>query len=611
MKCSFIVKIHKQLEVWRKDDADYFISTKGSTIVLETIQKQSCVAVTGSFGMGKTAILHHVALLMYSIGYIVVPVTHPNDIKKYNHPIEKNLFVVDNFCGKCDLEEEEVEAWNNIEIEFDEKCKLLVSCKLQVYRAIRHERLNNLTFHECNLLSNDICLSLKERQSIAGKYDINIIDIMDSIEFYNCFPLLCKHSTITNIINVNEFFKDPFEVFETQFEMLQALGANGKVCALMTLLMFYNKVPQAMITGNINWNVKYIIANTSKVCKLGTKDSYITIHKELENLVDTYVVKHEGVYQSLNERIFNLLLHYFGNQMTEPLINYSCSLFINERFQLSDPSKNIEDYNMLRYVGGEQEGFTVMSSSMWDEVGPNAVILTDVENRKLYVNRILKDLSKGNVNNVFQNLNIFHVFFFECLNQIGGIELGQLLKKTDIIYGSTPLIAHCRSTAYGCSKVCDIFLEWLISNGCPINGTNNRGETALFHAAVEGNSKMVQILINYKADINICTNEGYSPLYMACLKGFSRVANILLMSGANFDIITTKGSTPLHAACCSGCISIVTELLKRNADLSIKDSDGYTPSDVATREGHFNIIQEIKKTFQSGSSLLTKRQHHT
>ncbi|CAC5397461.1 ANK [Mytilus coruscus] len=590
------VKIEKQLKGWREDDNNYFVSTKGSKAVFESIKEQPCVAVTGSFGMGKTAIIKNVALLMRSNGYIVVPVTDPLEIKKYKHPIEKNLFVVKNFCGKCDLEEEELEAWNNCGVEFDENCKLLVTCKLQVYRAIRHETLNNITFHECNLISNDICLSLNERQSIARKYDINILDIVDSIEFYNCFPLLCKYFTDSNINDAKTFFKHPFEVFETQFEMLQTLGANGKVCALMALLMFYDHIPKTMITGDTKWNVKYIIANTSKICKLGTEDSCITIHKELENLIDTYVVKKEGVYHALNERIFNLLLDYFGNQMTGPLISYSCTSFIRERFQLSDPIKNKEDYNMFRYVGSDQKGIKVYSSTTWDKVGPNAVILTDVEYRKLYVDRMLKDLSNGYVNDVFQNPNRFHVFFFEYLNHRDGIELLQLLKKTDITDGSTPMIAHCRGTTYVHSsdeKLNDIFLRWLIDNGCPINVGNVQGETAIFHAAVSNNSRMIETLINHKGDTNICTTEGYSPLHVACLYGYSQIANILLISGANCHTITTKGNTPLHAACCNGHTFIVTELLQRGADLSISNNNGHTPLDLARLNEHYDIFQNI------------------
>ncbi|CAG2222184.1 unnamed protein product [Mytilus edulis] len=246
------VKIDKQLKGWREDDENYFVSTKGSEAVIESIKEQPCVAVTGSFGIGKTAIIHNAALLMRLNGYIVVPVTDPLEIKKYNHPIEKNLFVVDNFCGINDLEEEELEAWNNCAVEFDEKCKLLVSCKLQ-------------------------------------------------------------------------------------------------------------------------------------------------------------------------------------------------------------------------------------------------------------------------------------------------------------------------------------------------------GETAIFHAAVRNNPRMIETLIHNKADANICTHEGRSPLYEACLCGYNRIANILLISGANCHTITTTGDTPLHAACRNGHTFIVNELLQRGADLSISDKNGHTPLDLARLNEHHDIVQNIMR----------------
>lgn len=578
------------LERWRTDNI-WFVNTEGSKVVLSRIETETCVAVTGSFGMGKTSMIHHVALQMRLNGYNVVPVTNPCEVEKYNHPVEKNLFVVDNFCGTCDLDEKVLEAWNNCSVDFDENCKLLVSCKLQVYRAIRHNTLNNIAFHECNLLSNDICLSLNERQSIARQFDINIPEIIDYIEYFNCFPLLCTFYNKSKM-NAKDFFKHPFAVFEKQFKMLEALDSNGKICALMTLLMFYDHVPKAIITGDIIWDVKYVIANTSKACKLNTADPCITIQKELENLIDTYVVIKEGVYHALNERIFNILLRYFGHQMTEPLVKYSCSSFIRERFQLSDPLNNKEDY----VFSGEQSG--IQLDLTWHKVGPNAVILTDVDNRNLYVNRMLKDLSGGYVNDVFQNPNRFHVFFFKLLNAKDRIELEQLLNKTDKIDGSTPMIAHCGSTPYVHSideNLNDIFLQWLINNGCSINGVNNKGETAIFHATANGNSRIIETLINHKADTNICTTEGCSPLHVACLCGYSKIANILLISGANCHTITSTGDTPLHAACFHGHTSIVTELLQRGADLSISNSNGHTPLDLARLNEHPDIVQNIMR----------------
>lgn len=443
-----LVEIATTLEKWRKDDNE-FVRTKGSKAVLEAIKKRHCVAVTGSFGVGKTAVLQNVALHMSKEGFIIVPIRHPSKIQKYNHPVQKNLFVVDNFCGEFVLDEETIKAWNRCYVAFGETCKLLVSCKLHVYKALQ---LNNIAFHECNLVSKDMCMSLNERQTIAFEYSIDISEIVDYIECYNCFPLLCKTFQKEDTINANSFFKTPLKVFEKQFKMLD----TGKVCALLTILMCYDNLPEAKITGAEQSDVKDIIKNTSNACKLNTQNSCLTIHKELENVIDTYVVKTGGAYHALNESIFNLLLRYFGQLMTDSLINYACTSLIKERFQLSNPLTEKEDY----HVDNEQEQVMITYHIVWDKVGLNAVILDSFENRKLYINRMIIDWSKGYVKEVFQNPNIFHEFFFELVNTIGAHKLGQLMKKTDILDGSTPIIVYCDSVYYDnfpSTNYCDVF----------------------------------------------------------------------------------------------------------------------------------------------------------
>ncbi|XP_063408832.1 uncharacterized protein LOC134692311 [Mytilus trossulus] len=590
------VKFAKQIEKWKEDDKS-FKSTNGSNAVLKSIQEQPSVAITGSFGVGKTAILYHVAIEMCSKGYIVVPIGGPLEVQKYNHPVEKNLFIVDNFCDECDLDEEEVEAWNNCNVEFDEKCKLLVSCKLQVYRSMKHAKLENISFHECNLLSNVLCLSREERQTIAKeKYGIDIADIDEYIELYNCFPLLCQYFIKSNN-NVNEraFFENPFEVFETQFKMLQEVFAYGKVSALMTLLMFDDNVREVMILGDINADDKDILLNTSKACKLNSANVYNTIHRELESLIDTYLVKREGIYHALNERILNFLIRYFGKQMTELLIQHSCRSFFQTRLQLSDPSKEKQDYELSKTVGKSEKKTEYTYHETWDKVGQNVVVLESEEYRKLYVNRMFTDWSKGYVKDAFKNPNFVHVFSFKYLEKKDKDELKQLTEITDLTDGSTPLIAYFDDRTYTHSpseNVYDIAFHWLIDFGCSVNKPNVNGETALFLAVSNGTVDVVKLLLDNEADSNICTNEGYSPLYKACEKDNNEVVNLLLSSGADCNKCSKNGDSPLHAACSGGYISIVNNLLKNNADVNIRNKEGYTPLDVARLNDHQDIINE-------------------
>ncbi|XP_063408831.1 serine/threonine-protein phosphatase 6 regulatory ankyrin repeat subunit B-like [Mytilus trossulus] len=436
-----------------------------------------------------------------------------------------------------------------------------------------------------------MCLLLYERQLIAEEYDITISEIRDCIECYNCFPLLCKSFENEDTTDTKAFFNHPFKVFEKQLKMLD----TGQLCALLTLLMFNGEVQEVMITGDIQPAVKDVIENTCNACNLNAQNSFMTIHKELENFIDTYVVKTGGVYHVLNESIFNVLLHYFGQLMTELLIMYACTSFVKERFQLSVPSTNKDDYQVGLYVNSEQKTNTLLSHVLWDKIGFNAVILRSDEYRKKYIKRMVDDWSKGYVKDVFENPNIYHFCFFKYIDSIVGNDLGHLMKKTDIVNGSTPMIVHCNFFYFVNSPNCyDAVLLWLINNGCPINGANNNGETAVFCAARNGNFHMIQVLVDNKADCNICEiKNGHSPLFVACVKGYKGIAKLLLQSGANCNVISMEGNTPLHAACCNGHTSIVTELLTRDADLGKTNNNGETPLDMARLYGRRHTLSTI------------------
>lgn len=196
---------------------------------------------------------------------------------------------------------------------------------------------------------------------------------------------------------------------------------TGKVCALLTILTCYDNIPESWDpTGAEQSDVKDIIENTNNACELNTQNPCLTIHKELENVIDTYVVKTGGVYHALNESIFNLLLCYFGQLMTdlESLINYYCTSLIKERFQLSNPLMKKEDCQLVEYVYNKLKNNTLASHAILDKIGLNAVILDSIEYRELYINRMIIDWSKGYVIDVFQNPNIFHVLFLEIVNTI-------------------------------------------------------------------------------------------------------------------------------------------------------------------------------------------------
>lgn len=563
--------------------------TRGTQLILEMIEKKHCIAIVGSFGMGKTAILRHVAL--HYEGCVVVPVTDPNEIDRYKNPVEQNLFVVDNFCGECDLDENELAAWNNVGAKFNEDCKLIVTIQLQVYRAIQSNMLTNIDFYECNLLASGIRLSRKEKHAMARHFNIDSNEIGKDLKHYNCFPRLCTYFKEGNLKDSKTFFENPFEVYKIHLDNLQALGSNGKLCALALLVMLNGRLPEWFLLCKLQrWDFKYLLANTCDTFQFNKVNAAITIKKELDNLIDTYVAKKKGVYIALNEKLFDFLFLYFGRRIKESLIKYASPELLLERFQFSAPTVDKNQYQICRFTGNTTLKNYLVQCSVWEKVGSNAVILSEEADRLLYMQRMLKDFSRGYVNTVIRNPNINHRFAYQYLNCLDDVEKIQLSRRTDLVNKSTSLITFCRhDTMIGEND--NVFLHWLIDNGCPLNAVNSTGETALYVASSRGEIASVKTLFKYQPNMNICEGSGKSSLYVACKNGHSKVAELLIKAGADCNKITNTGDAPLHAACRKGLTSVVKCLLKHNADTQQRNDEDHTPFNIARRLKHHDIVQ--------------------
>lgn len=584
------IRIDKQLEEWTCEDDHHFIVTEGTKMIEERFRRSHSIAIVGCFGIGKTAILRHVALQMRKKDYIVVPVTDPNEIQKYYNPLKQHVFVVDNFCGDCDLDEDELKAWNKCGLKLNEGCKLLVSIKLPVYQAMHGNMFTNLDFLICNLQGSGEWLSQTDKASIAHSYNINFDKIKKYLEPYNCFPRLCTYFKQAKETNVKAFFEEPFEVYETEINKLQTMRSKGKLCALTLLVMLNGRLPEDLLIGDLRWEIKYMLANTCVVFELNNANASITIRKELENMIDTFIATKEGVYLPLNEKIFNFLFLYFGNRITEHLIKYACVDLLTERFQFSAPSVNMKDYRVSKFTGNQKSTCYLFKHDCWEQVGSNAIILSDDKNRILYTRHMRKHWSNRYVTDSIRNPNMFHQFVFKALNNLSNIEKKQLIKKTDAKNGSTSLIAFCE-LYYVLNGKANVFFDWLIYDGCMLNEVNNNGETALYVAASRGKLHFVKGILREQPEINLCTNEGKTCLYAACQNGYSEVAELLVEAGADCNKCTNRGDAPLHAASRQGLTSVVKLLLEHNADTSQVNDEGYTPIVVAKQYENYEIVQ--------------------
>ncbi|XP_076078749.1 uncharacterized protein LOC143048761 [Mytilus galloprovincialis] len=635
-------QINEELENWKKDDKT-FIETNGAKCVLKCIKENGCVVVTASSGSGKSSLVRHVALQMQNEGYEILPVSNPKEIIKLYNPIKKILFVVDDFCGTYSLNPMKFENWKNLREKIKalvekKPVKLIMSCRLQVYHDRQMEALSFFQGCECNLLSADLCLSRTEKQSIAEFYlKTNASEISELYDMFDCFPLLCQLYSKNLKLNIVNFFTNPFTVYKEEIDKLQTEGAHVKYCALALCVMFNNQLKEEWLTEDVDENIKTIIKNTYEACKVLEGTSRLVLRDELDSLTHTYIRKDGEVYRTIHDKLFDFLAFYFGSVMIYCLIKNANSRFIRERFSFERKSNNDE--------------FTIIVPTRYQQG---------------YINRMVDDWSKGKVQDVFCNINmvncIFRQQFLLHIQSLAISQQKQLASSYDIYNKSTSLIQccfigdidlvkwciqHCISnvnycrtdnvsplymaSAYGYTKVVQMLINKKADiNKCKdtgasplytacegghieadINKCTDNGASPLYIACYQVHTEVVQMLINNKADINKCIDTGESPLYIACQEGHTEVVQMLINNKADINKCTDNGASPLYIACQNGHTEVVQILINNKADINkCTDNEG-SPLYIACQEGHTEVVQmlinnkaDINKCDNDGASPL-------
>jgi len=102
-------------------------------------------------------------------GYDIVPIASPKDIRDYYTQGKSTVFIVDDLCGNYTANQQQIEDWKQFMEDIinelkDKVCKLMVSCRLQVFRD---DKLTSLTIFkscECNLSSERLSLTTLENK---------------------------------------------------------------------------------------------------------------------------------------------------------------------------------------------------------------------------------------------------------------------------------------------------------------------------------------------------------------------------------------------------------------------------------------------------------------
>ena len=145
-------------------------------------------------------------------------------------------------------------------------------------------------------------------------------------------------------------------------------------------------------------------------------------------------------------------------------------------------------------------------------------------------------------------------------------------------------------------------------------------------AAMNGDVRLMEIILNTSYDLNAKTEAGKTPLHWACEYGRTETVELLIKS-SSIDLNATNimGRTSLHLACINGRTKVVELLIKSSKDFGIDlsarvarvdcsadtprilENDGYTAFQLACKHGPLEIVELMIKSSKDFSIDLNAR----
>ncbi|XP_060794567.1 ankyrin repeat and SAM domain-containing protein 1A-like isoform X8 [Neoarius graeffei] len=132
---------------------------------------------------------------------------------------------------------------------------------------------------------------------------------------------------------------------------------------------------------------------------------------------------------------------------------------------------------------------------------------------------------------------------------------------------------------------------WRVPN---VNCVDSNGYTPLHHAALNGHSEVVELLLKNDAVTNVADNKGCYPLHLAAWKGDQRIVRLLIHKGTSYPKLNEQNNdneTALHCAAQYGHSEVVRVLLEELTDPTMRNNRFETPLDLAALYGRLEVVK--------------------
>ncbi|KAI8776112.1 ankyrin repeat domain-containing protein 17 [Biomphalaria glabrata] len=137
----------------------------------------------------------------------------------------------------------------------------------------------------------------------------------------------------------------------------------------------------------------------------------------------------------------------------------------------------------------------------------------------------------------------------------------------------------------------------LIQAGAEMDGTGNKGMTALMHCALNGNAKFIKILVEKVTNMKMQSQDGRTALMYAscCLEEESATCASYLLTDSDLNAVDNVGNTALLHSILNKNVHVFGVLLKSQVDIDVQNKDGFSPLMVAVEQDLGEFVGDLLK----------------
>lgn len=600
------------LDDWRAD-LENFYETEGTKKVIEQLNTNNAVMITGNSGIGKTATMKYVSLLFEKTEYEVVLISSPNDIPTQRFPGRKQIFIIDDIIGKYSVDSVAVELWrrlyDRLRVIFkDKNVKLLSTLRRQLY-ADMSSTLFPIVFNSTtvDLESKELVLSSSEKKRMLEHYleRRKITEYLDGDEMLRicscqtAFPLLCNLFTSNQefLKMKSTFFQSPSIIFNEELNRLQI--ENKEVyCVLVLVVIFHLEELQTIF--DINCEVEKIVAYNKilRACEVPENTGRKTLHRRLQSVAGTFV-ETTNIFKFKHDKLEETISSHFGSQFPDIMLQYCKLNFIRDRVRL-EPT---DDENILVL---KESSYDLFSKRVIDEImkgkfrdillsepmqcdkviehfafciKKHQMCLKDIENVSCNESFLppqhhkesnRRDVSVSNRFALLEELQSRKKLFIHWVAAMGCTQLFSLLYKRPVNKKRKNLTTDLLHLAVSGGNI-DV-VKLLIDEGVDLKSYDDFGIPLLCKIAGTNRCDIAELLINKGADVNQTDRMcGWTPCFVATWFNEVHMLSFLLSKGASINKLDFRRRVPLVIAVVGNNTQAVSVLLKHEAKIQDKN----------------------------------------